>query len=111
VKGLGGYHLACDATDPAAVARLRDRKHRWAKPFAVMVADLAAARRVAELTRGGGGAADLAGAADRAGGAAPGRRGGRGGAGGGAGPVPLRTERGAAAPDAVVTRIQPATPH
>jgi hydrogenase maturation protein HypF len=51
VKGLGGYHLACDATDPAAVARLRDRKHRWAKPFAVMVRDLAAARRVARLTR------------------------------------------------------------
>ena len=42
VKGLGGYHLACDATDPAAVARLRDRKHRWAKAFAVMVRDLAA---------------------------------------------------------------------
>jgi hydrogenase maturation protein HypF len=51
VKGLGGYHLACDATDPAAVARLRDRKHRWAKPFAVMVRDVAAARRVARLTR------------------------------------------------------------
>jgi hydrogenase maturation protein HypF len=50
VKGLGGYHLACDATDPAAVARLRDRKHRWAKPFAVMVRDLAAARRVGRLT-------------------------------------------------------------
>jgi hydrogenase maturation protein HypF len=50
VKGLGGYHLACDATDPAAVARLRDRKHRWAKPFAVMVRDLAAARHVARLT-------------------------------------------------------------
>jgi hydrogenase maturation protein HypF len=50
VKGLGGYHLACDATDAAAVDRLRDRKHRWAKPFAVMVADVAAARRVAELT-------------------------------------------------------------
>jgi hydrogenase maturation protein HypF len=43
VKGLGGYHLACDATDEAAVARLRDRKRRWAKPFAVMVRDLAAA--------------------------------------------------------------------
>jgi len=50
VKGLGGYHLACDATDPAAVARLRDRKHRWARPFAVMVRDVAEARSRAELT-------------------------------------------------------------
>jgi hydrogenase maturation protein HypF len=50
VKGLGGYHLACDATDPAAIARLRDRKHRWAKPFAVMVRDLAAARALADLS-------------------------------------------------------------
>ncbi|HZL01600.1 MAG TPA: carbamoyltransferase HypF [Cellulomonas sp.] len=49
VKGLGGYHLACDATDESAVARLRDRKHRWAKPFAVMVADVADARRLAHL--------------------------------------------------------------
>jgi hydrogenase maturation protein HypF len=48
VKGLGGYHLAADATDDAAVERLRDRKHRWAKPFAVMVRDLADARAVAE---------------------------------------------------------------
>jgi hydrogenase maturation protein HypF len=50
VKGLGGYHLACDATDSAAVARLRDRKHRWAKAFAVMVRDVAAARAHAVLS-------------------------------------------------------------
>ncbi len=49
VKGLGGYHLACDATDEAAVLRLRDRKRRWAKPFAVMVADLDAVARLARL--------------------------------------------------------------
>ncbi|MGP8007681.1 MAG: carbamoyltransferase HypF [Acidimicrobiales bacterium] len=49
VKGLGGYHLVCDATDQAAVAELRRRKRRGDKPLAVMVADLGAARVLAEI--------------------------------------------------------------
>jgi hydrogenase maturation protein HypF len=49
VRGLGGFHLACDATDSEAVKRLRERKRREAKPFAVMVADLDAARALAEV--------------------------------------------------------------
>lgn len=47
IKGLGGYHLACDATDEAAVANLRKRKDRGDKPFAVMVASVEAAREFA----------------------------------------------------------------
>lgn len=47
IKGIGGYHLACRADLGAPVDRLRRRKDRPAKPFAVMVADLDAARRVA----------------------------------------------------------------
>jgi hydrogenase maturation protein HypF len=50
VKGLGGYHLACDATDARAVDALRARKARGGKPFAVMCADLADAERLAELS-------------------------------------------------------------
>ena len=46
VKGLGGYHLAATAADESAVAALRSRKHREDKPFAVLVPDLAAARRL-----------------------------------------------------------------
>ncbi len=49
IKGIGGYHLACDASDRAAVARLRTRKQRGDKPFAVMVPDLATAHRIAAL--------------------------------------------------------------
>ncbi len=47
VKGLGGFHLAVDATNDEAVTRLRARKHREEKPFAVLVADIAAAREIA----------------------------------------------------------------
>jgi len=50
IKGLGGYHLACRADDDAAVSELRARKHREDKPFALMAADLAAARKLVDMT-------------------------------------------------------------
>ena len=50
LKGLGGFHLACDATSELAVQRLRERKRRETKPFAVMVRDLAEAERLAVLS-------------------------------------------------------------
>ncbi len=50
IKGIGGFHLSVDATNPAAVMRLRERKRRYGKPMAVMVRDLDAARQVCVLT-------------------------------------------------------------
>src|SRR5438105_2979868 len=50
IKGIGGYHLACDATNAAAIAELRRRKRREAKPLAVMVKDLTAARALCRVS-------------------------------------------------------------
>ncbi|WP_328455031.1 carbamoyltransferase HypF [Streptomyces sp. NBC_00386] len=47
VKGIGGYHLACDAGDPAAVRTLRKRKNRGGKPFAVLADSLETVERLA----------------------------------------------------------------
>jgi hydrogenase maturation protein HypF len=49
IKGLGGFHLACDAARDDVVSILRERKHRYQKPLAVMVRDLERAEALAEL--------------------------------------------------------------
>ena len=49
IKGIGGYHLACDAANDTAVSELRRRKRRGDKPFAVMVADMATAHAIAAV--------------------------------------------------------------
>ena len=49
IKGIGGYHLACDARNPGAVAAMRERKYRKERPFAVMARDLETARSLVEL--------------------------------------------------------------
>ncbi len=88
VKGLGGYHLAVDAGNQTAVATLRARKHREERPFALMVADLAAARMLAEVSHAE--AALLSGSAR---------------------PVVLMRRRpGAAVAEAVAEAVAPATP-
>ena len=50
IKGIGGFHLSVDATSESAVSSLRERKHRYGKPLAVMVRDLEAARELCTVT-------------------------------------------------------------
>jgi len=51
IKGLGGFHLACDATNQAAVEKLRQRKQRYHKPFALMARDIQVIEQYCKLTK------------------------------------------------------------
>ncbi|HSB01744.1 MAG TPA: carbamoyltransferase HypF [Anaerolineales bacterium] len=51
IKGLGGFHLACDASNPYTLAELRDRKGRSDKPFAVMAADITSVAALCQMSR------------------------------------------------------------
>ncbi len=51
VKGLGGFHLACEASNRAAVSRLRERKRKNNKPFGLMAPDIAAVKKFCHVTR------------------------------------------------------------
>ncbi len=50
MKGLGGYHLVCDASNSVAVAHLRERKFRKEKPFAIMAKNCEIANKLVELS-------------------------------------------------------------
>ena len=50
IKGLGGFHLVCDATNEGTVSELRARKHRPSKPFALMSKNLENARKIAQIS-------------------------------------------------------------
>ncbi len=52
IKGLGGFHLACDATNASAVARIRKRKNRPHKPLAIMAADLSRCEDIGQINDG-----------------------------------------------------------
>jgi len=50
VKGMGGYQLACSGIDEDVVSRLRNRKHRWDKPFALMAKDMRQVRQLCQVS-------------------------------------------------------------